>query len=140
MRLQQKVGTYGALHFIRYETHKLGVQPGSLIRGGGLQGPRGVWGCWSSDHWQCGERNDNVRVASGLKSGVVLQNDAIRLTREQRLSGDKLNGMHGLIHCKGAQDWHLFGVALPRMFVSATVCAIVSRTVIFKIESNAIYI
>ena len=56
MRLQQKVGTYGALHLIRYETHKLGVQPLSTdalhwarVRVWDLQGPRG-------------ERNDNIRV------------------------------------------------------------------------------
>ena len=52
---------------------------------------------------------------------VVLHNDAICLTREQRLSGDKLNGAHGIIHCKGARDWHLFGIALPRMFVTTIV-------------------
>ena len=75
-------------------------------------------------------------MASGCHGGAVLQNDTICLTREQRLSGDKLNGAHGLIHCEGARDWHLFGVALPRMFVAAIVCAIVSRAVIFKIETN----
>ena len=80
-----------------------------------------------------GERNDNIRKAPA----IVLHNDAICLTREQRLSGDKLNGAHGIIHCKGARDWHLFGIALPRMFVTTIVCVIVSKTVIFKIGTNA---
>ena len=49
-----------------------------------------------------GERNDNIRTRTergpATATHVVLHNDAICLTREQRLSGDKLNGAHGLIH------------------------------------------